>query len=169
MGYFREFQGKINQTTDAYVNYNSALTRYLVPFYQSGMGAAEKVFQRFSEFNGKDVTPETFDEFYQFWWKTNEDVYGQMLGSEDFTELLGEVLQQGLTFKKHLDDLSDQFMRFTNLPTKQDMDEIYKTIYELKKEVRSQKQSIKDLEHRLENTVTGTTPIASKPIVQKRS
>ena len=169
MGYFREFQDKINHTADAYVNYNSALTRYFVPFYQSGMGAAEKVFQRFSEFNGKEVTPETFNEFYQFWWKTNEDVYGQMLGSADFTELLGEVLQQGLTFKKHLDDLSDQFMRFTNLPTKQDMDEIYKTIYELKKEVRSQKRSIKDLEHRLETTVARTTPIASKRIVQKPS
>lgn len=160
MGYFREFLDKVNQTTDAYVNYNSALTRYFVPFYQSGMSASEKVFKRFGEFNGKEVTPETFNEFYQFWWKTNEDVYGQMLGSEDFTKLLGEVLRQGLIFKKQLDDLSDQIIRFTNLPTKRDMDEIYRTIYELKKEVRTQRRSIKDLEQRRETTVTRTTSIA---------
>lgn len=160
MGYFREFLDKVNQTTDAYVNYNAALTRYFVPFYQSGMSASEKVFQRFGEFNGKEVTPETFNEFYQFWWKTNEDVYGQMLGSEDFTKLLGEVLRQGLIFKKQLDDLSDQIIRFTNIPTKQDMDEIYKTIYELKKEVRSQRRSIKNLEQRLETRATRTIPKA---------
>ena len=147
-------------SADAYVNYNAALTQYFVPFYQSTMSAAEKVFQRFGEFTGKEVTPETFNEFYQFWWKTNEDVYSQMLGSEDFTKLLGEVLRQGLIFKKQLDDLSDQIIRFTNLPTKQDMDEIYKTIYELKKEVRSQRRSIKNLEQLLETTVTRTIPKA---------
>lgn len=149
MGYAREFVERVNQTLDAYVHYNVALAQYFAPFYQSGMHAAEKVFQRLSEFKDKEITPETFREFYRIWWTINEDVYYQMFGSEEFTKLLGEVLRQGLLFKKQLDDLSDQIVQFTNLPTKQDMDEIYKTIYDLRKEVRWQRRAIRDLEQRL--------------------
>jgi hypothetical protein len=65
-------------------------------------------------------------------------------------------LTRGLLFRKQLDDLSDQIIKFTNLPTKQDMDEIYRTIYDLRKEVRWQRRAIRDLEQQL-----GTT--AAKP------
>lgn len=156
MGYAREFVERVNQTSDAYVHYNVALAQYFALFYQSGMSAAEKVFQRLSEFKAQEVTPEAFREFYRNWWTINEDVYYQMFGSEEFTKLLGEVLRQGLLFKKQLDDLSDEIIQFTNLPTKQDMDEIYRTIYDLRKEVRWQRRAIRDLEQHL-----GTT--AGKP------
>ena len=156
MGYAREFMERVNQTLDAYIHYNVALTQYFAPFYQSGMHAAEKVFQHLSEFKGKELTAETFREFYRVWWTINEDVYHQMFGSEEFTKLLGEVLRQGLLFKKQLDDLSDHIIQFTNLPTKQDMDEIYKTIYDLRKEVRWQRRAIRELEQK-----PGTT--AGKP------
>lgn len=160
MGYLREFVEKMNQTTDAYVHYNVALTQYFAPFYQSGMRAAEKVFQRLSEFKGKEATPENFREFYRVWWTINEDVYYQMFQSEEFTKLLGEVLRQGLLFKKQLDDFSDQIIKFTNLPTKQDMDEIYRTIYDLRKEVRWQRRAIQGLEQHLGITVTRPSPVA---------
>jgi class III poly(R)-hydroxyalkanoic acid synthase PhaE subunit len=149
LGYAREFVQRVNDTLDAYVHYSAALAQYFAPFYQSGMDAAEKVFQRLSEFQGKEITPETFREFYRIWWTTNEDVYNQMFMSEEFTKLLGEVLRQGLLFKKQLDNLSDEIIKFTNLPTKQDMDEIYRTIYDLRKEVRWQRRAIRDLEQHL--------------------
>ena len=162
MGYAREFVERVNQTLDAYVHYNVALAQYFAPFYQSGMHAAEMVFQRLSEFGGKEVTPETFREFYRIWWKINEDVYYQMFGSEEFTKLLGEVLRQGFLFKKQLDELSDQIIQFTNLPTKQDMDEIYKTIYDLRKEVRWQRRTIQELEKQLRVTVEKPGRVAKK-------
>jgi len=162
MGYAREFVERVNQTLDAYVHYNVALAQYFAPFYQSGMHAAEMVFQRLSEFGGKEVTPETFREFYRIWWTINEDVYRQMFGSEEFTKLLGEVLRQGFLFKKQLDELSDQIIQFTNLPTKQDMDEIYKTIYDLRKEVRWQRRTIQELEKQLRVTVEKPGRVAKK-------
>jgi len=153
LGYAREFVQRVNETLDAYVHYNVALAQYFAPFYQSGMHAAEKVFQRLSEFKGKEITPETFREFYRIWWTVNEDVYNQMFGSEEFTKLMGEVLRQGLLFRKQLDDLSDEIIKFTNLPTKQDMDEIYRAIYDLRKEVRWQRRAIRDLEQHVRTTV----------------
>jgi len=160
LGYAREFVQRVNETLDAYVHYNMALVQYFAPFYQSGMHAAEKVFQRLSEFKGKEITPEAFREFYRIWWTTNEDAYNQMFGSQEFTRLLGEVLRQGLLFKKQLDNLSDEIIKSTNLPTKQDMDEIYRTIYDLRKEVRWQKRAIRDLEQHLGATAGKRSRVA---------
>jgi hypothetical protein len=72
-----------------------------------------------------------------------------MFQSEEFTKLLGEVVRAGLLFKKQFDELSDEIVGLTNLPTKADMDEIYHNIYDLKKEVRQQRRAIHDLERRL--------------------
>jgi class III poly(R)-hydroxyalkanoic acid synthase PhaE subunit len=149
LGFFREFSERANRTADAYVRFNAALSQYFVPFYQTGLRAGEKVFQRLMEFKGKEVTPETLREFYRIWWTINEDVHFQMFRSEEFTRLLGEVVRAGLLFKKQFDELSDEIVGLTNLPTKKEMDEVYRSMYELKKEIRSQKRAIQELERRL--------------------
>ncbi|MEK7280922.1 MAG: poly(R)-hydroxyalkanoic acid synthase subunit PhaE [Chloroflexota bacterium] len=160
IGYSREFVERVNQTLDAYIHYNMALAQYFAPFYQSAIRAAEKVFQRLTESKSQEVTPEAFREFYRIWWTTNEEVYSEMLGSEQFTKLLGEVLRQGLLFKKQTDDLSDQILKFTNIPTKQEMDELYRTIHDLRSEVRQQRRAIRELEQRLGIKATRPSPIA---------
>ena len=43
----------------------------------------------------------------------------------------------------------EHILKFTSLPSKKDMDEIYRTLYDLKKEVRNQKRAMKDIEKHL--------------------
>jgi class III poly(R)-hydroxyalkanoic acid synthase PhaE subunit len=149
LGFFREFGERSNKTADAYVRFNAALAQYFVPFYQTGLRAGEKVFQRLTEFQGKEVTPQTLREFYRIWWTINEDLHFQMFRSEEFTRLLGEVVRAGLLFKKQFDELSDEIIGLTNLPTKKEMDEVYRSMYELRKEIRQHTRAIQDLERRL--------------------
>jgi class III poly(R)-hydroxyalkanoic acid synthase PhaE subunit len=158
IGFFRELSERANRTADAYVRFNAALTQYFVPFYQTGLRAGEMVFQRLMEFQGKEVTPETLREFYRIWWTINEDLHFRMFRSEEFTRLLGEVVRAGLLFKKQFDELSDEIIDLTNLPTKKEMDEVYRSMYELKKEVRRHTRAIEDLERRLDGQVSGAVP-----------
>jgi class III poly(R)-hydroxyalkanoic acid synthase PhaE subunit len=150
MGFFREFSERANKAADAYARFNTVLAEYFVPFHQTGLRAGEKVFQRLMEFQGREIKPQTLREFYRIWWTINEDLYHEMFQSEEFTRLLGEVVRAGLQFKKQVDELSDEIIGLTNLPTKGEMDEIYQTMYELKKEVRQQRKAIQDLERRLD-------------------
>ena len=158
LGYYRGFTEHLSKTIDAYVRFNATLAEYYVPFYHTGLRAAEKVFQRLMEFQGKEMTPETLHEFYRIWWTINEDVYHELFQSEAFTKLLGEALRQGLLYKKQFDDLTDEVIGFTNLPTKREMDEVYRSIYELRKEVRWQRRAIKELEAHLGIQATGPSP-----------
>ncbi len=148
-GYFKQLNEKFGQTLHAYVRFNTAKNAFSTMMYKTGLKAAEKVYQRSTEFIGKEATPETFKAFYRLWWTVNEETYHELLRSEEFSAMAKEMITRGLLFRKGFDDLMDHVLRFTNIPGKKDMDEIYKTIQELKREVRNQKRVIRDLEQQV--------------------
>ncbi|MCX5835171.1 MAG: hypothetical protein NTV99_11825 [Deltaproteobacteria bacterium] len=137
---------KISRGDTSAVRFNTAKNAFSAMLYKTGLKAAEKVYQRSSEFIGKEASPETFKAFYRLWWTINEETYHDLLSSDEFTTMAKEMITRGLLFRKGFDELTDHVLKFTNIPGKKDMDEIYKTIYELKREVRNQKRAIRDLE-----------------------
>jgi class III poly(R)-hydroxyalkanoic acid synthase PhaE subunit len=149
LGYFRECQERINKAFYVYGKYATARTAFISFLYSTGMNAAEKVFERFAALNIQEPTPETLRELYRLWWSTNEEVYQEVFRSKEFIDLSRQMVEQGLLLRKDLDELSDQFLKFTNIPSKKDMDEIYHAIYEMRKELREQRGRIRDLEKQL--------------------
>ncbi len=91
-------------------------------------------------------------------WTINEEVYQELFRSEEFSKLSREVNSRGLLFRKWIDDVFEQILKFTSLPSKRDMDEIYRTLYDLKKEVRNQKSAMKELEKRLGKSNSKRSP-----------
>ena len=148
-GYFKEFNERLNNMIYAYVQFNTSKAAFYSLFYATGMKAAERVYDKFTEFIGKEMTPDTFREFYRIWWTVNEEVYQELFRSEEFSKLTLDVNRRGLLFRKWIDDVFEQILKFTSLPSKKDMDEIYRSLYDLKKEVRNQKRAMKDVEKQL--------------------
>jgi class III poly(R)-hydroxyalkanoic acid synthase PhaE subunit len=146
LGYFKEFNERLNNMVYAYIQFNTSKVAFYSLFYATGMKAAERVYDKLTEFVGKEATPETFREFYRIWWTINEEVYQELFRSEEFSKLTLDVNRRGLQFRKWIDDVFEQILKFTSLPSKKDMDEIYRSLYDLKKEVRAQKRTIKELE-----------------------
>ena len=148
-GYFKQLNEKIGQTIHAYARFNTAKNAFSAMMYKTGLKAAEKVYERSSEFVGKDATPENFKAFYRMWWTVNEETYHDLLRSEEFSTMSKEMVTRGLLFRKWIDELTDHVLRFTNIPGKKDMDEIYKTLWELRRELKNQKRVIRDLEKKV--------------------
>ena len=146
LGYWREFTEKQDKAVDAFIAFSSALSQYYALLYATGQQTGEKIFSRLAEFKGRDMTPETFRQFYRIWWTVNEETYHELFMSEEFARLFQEVVTQGMHYKKWSDDLWDQYIKFTNLPSKSDMDEIYLAIYEIKKDLRKLKKAVSTLE-----------------------
>jgi class III poly(R)-hydroxyalkanoic acid synthase PhaE subunit len=146
IGYFREFQEGVNKAIYAYGQYTNAKTAFLSFLQSAGIAAAEKVFQRFIEFTPKEITPETYKELYKLWCNTNEEVYQEVSRSNDFVALAKQMVEQGLLLRKELDEISDHVLKFTNFPSKKDMDEIYLAIYETKRDLREARRRVTELE-----------------------
>jgi class III poly(R)-hydroxyalkanoic acid synthase PhaE subunit len=149
VSYFKELQRKINQTIHAFIQFNTAKNAFYSLLYKTGLKAADKVYQKSLAFAGKEASPESFKEFYRLWLTTNEEVYHEFLKSDEFGNMVKEMVTRGLRFRKWVDDLTDHALKFTNIPGKKDMDEIYKSIHDLRSEVRAQRRNIKALEKKL--------------------
>jgi class III poly(R)-hydroxyalkanoic acid synthase PhaE subunit len=149
VSYFKELQRKITQTVHAFIQFNTAKNAFYSLLYKTGLKAADRVYQKSLDFAGKEASPESFKEFYRLWLTTNEDVYHELLKSEEFGTMVREMVTRGLRFRQWVDDLTDHALKFTNIPGKKDMDEIYKSIHDLRREVRAQRRTIKALEKKL--------------------
>jgi class III poly(R)-hydroxyalkanoic acid synthase PhaE subunit len=146
LGYFREFNERINKAVYGYVQYNNAKTAFFSMLYRSGIQAAEKVLQRFAEFKIDELTPETVRELYRIWWNVNEETYQEVFRTKEFRDISQQLVERGLLLRKWCDELAYHMLKFTSIPSKQDMDEIYKAIYDLKKDVRALRKAITEIE-----------------------
>lgn len=99
----------------------------------------EKVAKEYSE---KYSNPEAFkqipnaQELYNEWVKVNEQLFTELFASEEFSKVKGDALNLGMDVKKHFEKQFEQ--TFENYPVvfKSEAEELHKTIYELKKQVK---------------------------------
>jgi len=108
--------------------------QYLV--YSTGNQALEASMKEVMEQykNQKEIT--SFQQFFNNWVNTNEKVFTEMFGSDDYSALKAEVIALGMGVKK---DMENQFeYSFSNLPLvfRSEMDELYRSVQDLRKVVR---------------------------------
>ncbi len=146
IGMNRELADKLSKNMDKFMDYMNVLSEFSATIYRVGTESMETLLQKYQEMIEQDAQPKTFKEFYELWWKTSEEAYQQLFGTEDFAKLLSQVVDAGVVFKKNQDSLLEEFFKQMPVPLKSEMNDLYKTLYDLKKEVRNLKRRISSLE-----------------------
>ncbi len=147
LGYFRESYEKLMAGIDSLVEFNIVLADFNGALYQAGIAAMQKLLEKLGEGMAAGEYPSTFREFYDQWWKTNEDIYEELFRTEEFGKLLGQIVQRGMQFRKAYHEFMEEAVKQMDLPipTRSEMDNLYKTVYQLRKTVRAQAREIEEL------------------------
>lgn len=128
--------------------------------YQNGMKVMEKIAENTMNKveNGEEV--DSMMKMYQEWLNTSDAMYVSMFETDEYSKLMAEVSSLQLGIKK---DIQLQVEKsFANVPvaTRSEMDEVYQTIYDLKRQVR-QLQSMLEVEQ--------TVPVAKATTETKKT
>jgi hypothetical protein len=105
--------------------------------YETGMkvmeGIAEKVMHKIE--NGEEVT--SMMKLYQEWLNLSDSQYVTLFETDEYSKLLAEVSSLQMRIRKDIETQMEK--AFVNIPvaTRSEMDEVYHSLYELKKEVRN--------------------------------
>ncbi len=158
LGYFRESYEKLMGGIDSLVEFNIVLADFNGALYQAGVAAMQKLLEKLGESMAAGEYPSTFREFYEQWWKTNEDIYEDLFRTEEFGKLLGQIVHRGMQFRKAYHEFLEEVVKQLDLPvpTRSEMDNLYKTVYELRKTVRKQARELESLKN-----ITSTSAAAS--------
>ena len=89
-----------------------------------------------TEMKGK-ITPEKYNDFYNIWIETYSETFKEFLKSGHFASDMGKFISHLMEFQKYNREmLEENYLKPMNLPTKTEIDEINKDLYQLKKTVK---------------------------------
>ncbi|MBT9159415.1 MAG: Poly(3-hydroxyalkanoate) polymerase subunit PhaE [Dehalococcoidia bacterium] len=154
LGLTRETSEMLQRGTESLIEHYAAMTDYSSAFYRVGTEAMQKVATKLGDMYNKGQAPKTYKEFYTLWWTTNEEALYELFKSPEFSRLLGRVVDATMRVRKRYDDIMEEYLKALPVPTRSEMNDLYKTLYLLKKEVRENTKQVRELEEKLRTTET---------------
>lgn len=128
---------------DRFIKYNIAVSEFYTALYEIAEDATKKVLEDYVEMAAKGAQPKTFDEFYKYWSKGVTAAYDKVLFSEQLSVLAGNMVDELARYKIEFDKLWDLYLAATPIARKSELNGLYKTVYELRKELRLLKKEMK--------------------------
>jgi hypothetical protein len=128
--------------------------------YNTGLKAMEEVAENIygKIRNGEEMND--FTSIYSNWLNTNDKHFVKLFETEAYSKIMSEVSAMQLTLKKKIETQMEKGMAHLPLINRTEMDELYKTIYELKKRVNM-------LEKQLDADSVAVVEEAPKAIAKK--
>ncbi|MES2703308.1 MAG: poly(R)-hydroxyalkanoic acid synthase subunit PhaE [Bacteroidota bacterium] len=140
-------------------NVKNAELQYMI--YNQGVKVMDKLAENTAQKmqDGTEVT--SMIALYQEWLNISDKVYVSLFESTEYSELMSEVSSLQMRLRKDVELKMEKQFKDIPVATRSEMDEVYKTIYDLKKQVR---QLEKMLDMETEETIETETeePAAKK-------
>lgn len=92
---------------------------------------------------GKVVT--TFREFYNLWYSVTEEILLGLLNTDEFSKVFGDFADKYAQYMIACNKVQERMLASLPIPTKTDMDSLYKTVYDLRKAVRDLTREIEEI------------------------
>lgn len=146
MGYYRESVEKYSKAMDSLADFGVALVDFYASVTNAGREGMQKLQAKLAAAAASgDGGPTSFRELYRAWWQTNEEVYIELFRTEEFSRLLGDLVGRGMTFREDYRAYLEEITRELPFPNRSEMDSLYRTVYDLRKEVRRLKREVAEV------------------------
>ena len=95
----------------------------------------------------RDEPVQTLREWMMLWIGAGDDVLMDLYRSQEYLRVQRELMAQTLTARVRLQEARDLVLAAYNLPTRGELDDAYRVIHELRREVRALKRTVASLDH----------------------
>lgn len=160
VGKDREKVELLLKTIDRYSIFLAKNVEFQHVMYKTGQKAMDEVVEAVAKKikKGEDIT--SFEEFFKIWTTVNEKAFFDLFRTEEFSKLQGIVLDVALDARRYFQQLIELYLSDFPVALRSEMDDTYKTIYNLNKNVRAlmkkskgydeMQQEITDLKEKLD-------------------
>lgn len=139
----------------AIYNIKNAELQYMM--YSQGAKVMDQVAENIAAKIQKGEEISSIMSVYQEWLNISDKTYVSLFESENYSKLMAEVSAMQLKLRKDVEAQMEKFMVGVPVATRSEMDELYKTIYELKKEVRDLRRANDSVEATTEESAEDKT------------
>lgn len=119
-------------SNDDLVEFNKRLTGYYQQLADTWAIAQKKVNAKMPEIPNDQ---EQFDAYKRIWIDIFDNDFTELFDSHKFGENYGKLVASELELTKHWEQMTNVMLQSANLPSKKEIDEVYKELHTLKKRV----------------------------------
>ena len=139
VGPMRAFAANAKKISTEFIEMNEGLmefNQYLIEYYKqlsdTWVEAQKKV-----NFKAPEVPQdiEQIEAFKRIWIDIFDNDFTELFDSKKFGENYGKLVSKELELTKHWNNITNVILQSANLPSKEEIDEVYKEIHSLKKRV----------------------------------
>jgi class III poly(R)-hydroxyalkanoic acid synthase PhaE subunit len=145
LGMTRDLTRKLQEGFDAWMVWHMAYAEYNAVLSKLWDAAFQKFTQDLlakAEANEKITSVR---ELTLLWTRGAEQVFTENFRSEEYVLAQGKVLNASMEYRLHEREIIEEFLKTYDLPTRSELDEAHRRIYELRREVKSLKKSVAQL------------------------
>ncbi len=179
VGYAREFQEKLQknlfllrQFLKSNEDYNDAMSKI-------GVQALDHLHERILKMSEEGEEISSLRQIYNIWVDCNEEAYANFVFSKEYSVLYGDLVNSLTAYKKQSNEIRDELMQASSLPTRTDLEAMQKQTASLVKKLnkaisksRNDALRIEELEAQLveikNNSGTDSQTIKRKPVAISR-
>lgn len=148
IGPMREKQEKLIKTFYSAINLYTVSLKFDINFQSTFFEAMQRTHQRIIEKMKEEdnVNPDKYKDFYEVWIGTCSEVFNEILKSERFISDMGKLTSAFTEFQKdNRQIVEENYLKFTNIPTKTEIDDVYRELYYLKNKMKELNKKIEEL------------------------
>jgi BMFP domain-containing protein YqiC len=125
----------MSELSNEFNQYQVKSTQMQYTMYQTGMKAMEELAENIynKTRNGNDV--KEFANIYAEWLTISDKHFVELFATEEYSKMQGELNSFGMKLKTHINAQMEKTISSIPVVTRTEMDEAYKTIYEMKKRI----------------------------------
>jgi class III poly(R)-hydroxyalkanoic acid synthase PhaE subunit len=149
LGLNRFYQERVLQAMDKYILKQAAVAELMQLLYLPMEKSLRVMEKKIEELSAEGRLSENFKDYYNMWIKVLEGHYMTLFKSPDYLEALARTLNSVEDFKMAQHKMLADAIQVLPIPTNREMDDLYRELYLLKKQV-------KELSRRLETDESAT-------------
>jgi polyhydroxyalkanoate synthase subunit PhaE len=148
VGKDREKAELLSRFVESLSTYATCNIEYQQQMYKTGAEAMQDVLTQLAakvqSGEKTDQEAQGFDAFFDLWISVNEQTFNKFFQTEEFSRLRNAVTDSGFTTRKYYFALME--IQLADLPValRSEMDDLYKIIYELRKQVKKLESQMKE-------------------------
>jgi polyhydroxyalkanoate synthesis regulator phasin len=123
---------ELMDANDDLVEFNQRLTEYYKQLSEAWSESQKKVNAKIPTIP-QDV--EHLEAYKRVWIDIFENDFTQLFDSEKFGENYGKMVSAELELSKHWENVTNVILHSMKLPTRKEIDEVYKELHELRKRI----------------------------------
>lgn len=149
LGLTREMNEDILRGLDAWVDYRRASFEYQVALGETWVRAFEEFLQQLLAVTEKGETVPSVKTLMLLWIEVVDRVFTHVFRSEEYIRIQGNLVNTATAYRLREREIADAFLKASHIASRSELDEAYRRIYELRKDVKELKKTRRDAETEL--------------------